>query len=230
MDQLTYYSFSSIIILIITAAAFKYIEPSNNKTVFRFPVIIILWQAIVYLLSINGIYESFELPPNLVLFGILPIFIILAIVSYSKSVKKLINTVPIHIPILFQSFRIFVELLILKGFIDGFAPIAVTFKGYNYEFYFGISAILIGVLYLKYKFNPSILLLWNLIGLIMLGIIVFLFFSCGFAHQSIWNSPTPTIGTELMHMPYLSIATLYMPLAVWMHIFSIRQIRAKKKR
>lgn len=230
MDNLLYYSFSAAIISIITFGAYNFLENGSKTKSFRFPIAFIIWQVTLGLIASTNFFESFDLPPRFVLFGIVPSFIILALFSYSKSTKSLIQNIPLQLPIFFQSFRIFVELLILKAFLDGYAPVSTTFQGYNYEFYFGISAIIVGFSVLKLKLNYTILLLWNILGLIMLGIIVFIFASSGYAHQAIWDSPIPLVKMELFHMPHLSIATLYMPLAVWMHIFSIRQIRAKKKR
>lgn len=228
MTSLIFYSFSAAITLIVSLFAFLKAPKNHKIKTLRFPGIILLFQVAVGWLGSIGVYESFDLPPMLVVFGILPAFIILAFISFSKTVKALLPTVPIHYPILFQSFRIIVELLILLSFTQGLGPIEITFQGYNYEFYFGITALIIGLVAWKKSIPNKILIAWNVFGLIMLAIIVGLFFTCGFMHEAVWGSKEPMIKAGLLHMPYLSIATFYMPIAVWMHIFSIRQLRAKK--
>ena len=104
----------------------------------------------------------------------------------------------------------------------------VTMIGYNYEFYFGIIALIMGLLVWKKRASKGLIILWNIWGLFMLAFIVGLFFTSGFAWDSVWGATEPMIKADLLQMPSLSIATLYMPLAVWMHIFSIRQMRKLK--
>ena len=86
-----------------------------------------------------------------------------------------------------------------------------------------------GYLMWKRKLSGKILLVWNLIGLIMLGFIVGIFFTASIAWDTFWGKEAPMMSNEMMKMPAPSIATLYMPLAVWMHIFSIRQLCKQKK-
>lgn len=230
MDHLLYHSLSALSIGLISFHSYKYIGKEYRKKSLRYPIALSIWVLLLMGISSTGFYYNQDLPPRFVVFGIVPSFLILSSFSFSKSGNILLKTVPIHLPILFQSFRIFVELLILKTYLDGYTPEIVTFKGYNYEFYFGISALIIGVLYAKNKLSPSVIKIWNYLGLTLLAIIIFLFFSSAFAYESVWNSTIPLVSKEIYEAPYLFIATIYMPLAVWMHIFSIRQIGAKKKR
>jgi len=221
MDSILYYSFSVLIIATISILAFLF--SGKNKKTFLIPVIFIAWQLVIGLIGSTGFYEDFTIPPNLIYAGILPTFIILGFLFLSKTSKALSVSLPKHIPILFQSFRIVVELLILKIYLDGMGPIEATFKGYNYEFYFGFSALIVGLLVWRGMLSKKIIIAWNIIGIGMLTFIVGIFITSAFAYQEFWERDTRMIQDAFLHMPYLSIATFYMPIAVWMHIFSLKQ-------
>lgn len=227
MPTIIYHFFSITLITVITTVAYRY--SNNKKKVMLFPTASILWLFTVYIIGETNFYINFDFPPRFVIFGILPSFLLLASFTFSTSGRNLMNTIPIHFPIFFQSFRIIVELLILWCYFEGIGPKAATFMGYNYEFYFGISALLVGVLAFKKRLKSIHLLLWNSIGLFMLAFIVGIFFTSVFAHETIWGSPTRTVSDLFMKMPYISIAVFYMPLAVWMHIFSIQQVKILRK-
>lgn len=223
MESLLFYTFSAIIITIITIVAYKHSPTEHQSKVFLFPISILLFQVAIILLSSTGFYVNFDLPPRLVYAGIVPSFIMLFAFSFSKAGKSLLKSIPNHYPILFQSFRIVVELFIYWTFLLGYGPKEATMVGYNYEFYFGIVALIFGVLVWKKRVSKKLILTWNIIGLFLLAFIVGIFFTTGFAWDSFWGRSQPMITNEMLNMPIMSIATLYMPLAVWMHIFSIRQ-------
>ena len=127
----------------------------------------------------------------------------------------------------FQSFRIIVELLIFWTYLKGWGPKEATMIGYNYEFYFGALALIVGFLVWKGKVSNKPLLGWNLLGLFMLAFIVGIFITSAFAYDTFWGNSERMVSDKMFQMPVMAIATLYMPLAVWTHIFSIRQIRLK---
>lgn len=223
MIALTFYLFSTIITALIYFVIRGYVDPTNKKKALLLPIAIIVFQLVVGIIGSKGFYINFDFPPRLVYAGILPAFVILATLSFSNAGQQLLKTIPSHFPVLFQSFRIIVELLIYWTFLKGWGPIEATMLGYNYEFYFGIFALITGVLIWKNKLNKTVVVAWNILGLIMLAIIVGIFFTTGFAWDTFWGQNERMLSNEMLEMPALSIATFYMPLAVWTHIFSIRQ-------
>lgn len=227
MVSLIFHLFSAALILLISSVAYQLSH--NKKKVFTFPLTLLLWLIAVYFIGETDFYVNYDLPPRFVIFGIVPSFLLLAFLTLSKSSKKLLLKVPLHYPIYFQSFRIIVELLIFWTYINGIAPKAATFLGYNYEFYFGISAIIVGTLVLRKKITLPALKIWNILGLCMLAFIVGIFFTSVFAYDTFWGESSRTVADAMLKMPYISIAILYMPLAVWMHIFSLQQIKMKQK-
>ncbi len=217
-----FYIFSFFIISIISFTIWKFDAEQKTKTFF-FPLFFLIFLFVVGVLSSKNFYFNFDLPPRLVYAGILPSFAILAFLSFSKKGKRLLLNVPYHLPILFQSFRIIVELLIYWTFLKGWGPKHLTMLGYNYEFYFGVGAIFFGLWVKLGKPSKRIIIAWNVIGLCFLAFIVGLFITTGFLWDSLWDSSEPLLTIELFQMPSVLIATFFMPIAVWVHIFSIRQ-------
>lgn len=223
MESAIFYSFSIIIIALITFTIHQYLPPEKKNKSFLFPIVLIATHVIIAVLGENEFYIDFNMPPRFAYAGILPMFLILSRFVFSKIAKLLIEKVPTHFPVLFQSFRIVVELLIYWAFLHGFAPKEATMLGYNYEFYFGVLTIIIGVLVWKKKVAPRFIIAWNILGLAMLAIIIVIFFTSAFAYDTVWEYDHPIIDNHMLKPPYMAIPTLYMPLAVWMHIFSIKQ-------
>lgn len=229
MISILFYVFSAILLTEISFFAWKHTLPGLKQMIWWFPLTMVLFQLGVFILGEFEFYTNLAMPPRLVYAGILPSFVLLAVFSFSKIGNQLCNYLPLHLPVIFQSFRILVELFIYLIYLLGWGPKEATMIGYNYEFYFGITALIMGYLMWKKKLSGKILLVWNLIGLIMLGFIVGIFFTASIAWDTFWGKEAPMMSNEMMKMPALSIATLYMPLAVWMHIFSIRQLCKQKK-
>lgn len=223
MLALTFYAFSAIVIAVISLAIWELSPTKTRNKTLLFPITIFLFQLTIGLIGETGFYINYSLPPPFVYAGILPAFVLLASFSFSKTGKLLLKSIPLHYPILFQSFRIIVELLIFWTYLKGWGPKEATMIGYNYEFYFGILALIVGFLTWRGKLSKKLLIGWNVFGLLMLAFIVGIFITSAFAYDTFWGNSDRMVTDEMFQMPVMAIATLYMPLAVWTHIFSIRQ-------
>lgn len=198
-------------------------SPRRNK-VFKVLFLILAWIGYQFMLSVSGLLSDLGLPPRVPLLIIVPSFIFTGIFLYKNRKHSLLDHIPLHWLVFFQSFRIFVELLIWGNFKKGFIPVQTTFEGWNFELEFAITALIIGFLFLKKKVSQKIILLWNYLGLAMLAIIVAIFMTSLYT-PSLWGSETTEITAEFAKFPYLLIASFFMPLAVFVHVLSIVKIK-----
>ena len=175
----------------------------------------------------SDILLDFSLPPRLLIFIILPSFFLIFLFMRSKYSKKLIEILPNYLPIVFQSFRIIVELIIWQSYLAGFTSYQVSFEGYNYEIYFGISALVMGYLAYKKKVSNNILIAWNIFGLLMLAVIVSIFVTIVY-FPHLWPEGSVFVDVGFINLPYMFIPAIFMPTAVMTHIFSIRQLLSHK--
>ncbi|GAA4468141.1 hypothetical protein GCM10023093_25220 [Nemorincola caseinilytica] len=182
------------------------------------------WLAYVSAISLAGILQTASLPPRIPLLLILPLFSFMFWFVSRKRSQAFITAIPAAWLVYAQSFRIVVELLLHALYKQGMLPRMGTFEGYNFEIVIGITALLVGYLGYSRKVLPrSILLLWNCAGLLTLAIVVFIFVSHAYA-PGIYAHPEPLSITDFGAFPFTLLAGFLMPLAVFMHVLSIRKL------
>jgi hypothetical protein len=218
---------AALIVLIIRYAAQKAWGNDKSRS-FTVKMIgfLALWLAYITVISFTGILNSASLPPRIPLLLVLPTFLFVGYFFLSARYKPLIAAMPAGWLVYMQSFRVIVELLLWSLWRQGVLPRSVTFDGYNYEIVIGASALLVGYFgFTKKLLSNAIILLWNIVGLISLAIIVLLFMSHIY-NPTIWNDSQNFSLKDFASFPYTLLAGFLMPLAVFLHIFSIVRTRS----
>ncbi len=183
------------------------------------------WLAYVSAISFTGILKTTALPPRIPLLLILPCFAFVFWFFRSTRLRAVIAATPGHWLVYAQSFRIVVELSLHALYLKGLLPRAATFEGYNFEIVIGITALVVGYLGFTRKTLPrTIIVLWNCAGLLTLAIVVFLILSHVYFPQ-IYTNPAPVSINDFGSFPYTLLAGFLMPLAVFMHVFSLVKAR-----
>lgn len=184
-----------------------------------------IWIFYLSLLNQTGILRDFELPPKVPVLVILPaILLIIWLVNSNFMKEALLSTAP-HVPIALQSFRIFVELLIYATYLKGIFPQKATFEGMNFDILVGISSLFISYAVFKGVIKIPGILIWNLISLGILLITVYSFVSTYYFSEFV-NSG---LGYKFVEFPYVLLAAVLLPVAIFLHAFSIKQVLALKK-
>jgi hypothetical protein len=235
MLEIYYFSLSLLLVFIITIAfnallKTKYpLAKERFKHTIKAPIVLGLWILYVYLISSAGLLLSFELPPNVFIFFFIPT--ILSITFFIRKYKNhpLMEAMPKSWTIYFQSFRIFVELIIWRTYLAGIFPVSMSFEGYNYEILVGLSAPIAAYLIFERKFLPEFTaIIWNFVGLIVLGIIIGIALtSAYFPH--LWGASSSLLKIEFGMFPYTLLAGFLAPMAIFMHILSLSQLLGVKK-
>jgi hypothetical protein len=213
------------------AAGKAYSAPEEKKGFTRkAAIVLVLWLIYISLVSFTGILTVASFPPRIPLFFIIPAFSFMAYFFASGKFKPIIAAMPASWLVYFQSFRIIVELLLWRLFVEGLLPRSATFEGYNYEIVIGITALLVGYFgYTKPKLPALLIALWNVAGLITLAIVVFIFISHAYA-PSLWADTANFSMESFGSFPYTLLAGFLMPLAVFMHVFSLVKLKNKNLR
>lgn len=185
------------------------------------PLAIAAWLLVSGFLAHNGFLSARDArPPRLVL---IPLTGLAAVVLLHRSalLERLLQVVPRHWPVAFQSFRIGVELAFWGLFAAGGAPVQVTFEGRNFDVLAGLTAPLVALAMRRWNLAPRAVLAWNVLGLAVLSntIVTTLTSAPGPLHLDWPGMPF----TAFAAWPFVWIPGFLAPLAIFLHFFSIRQ-------
>jgi len=217
MVQFGFYALTAAMLAFIFYL-FKY---GNNPQKLRTnaAVLLISWVTYVVLISFTGILDSLSMPPRAPVFIIIPAFVIVFITTSRKSFQSVLQNTPRHVPVIIQSFRIVVEILIYGAFIEGFFPQRVTFEGLNYDILMGILALPIGFMIYKGLIKRSLILAYNILGLLVLSVTGFAFISSFYFSDFVG----PSGEIALVQVPFILLPGVLLPFAIFYHVVSIRQ-------
>lgn len=194
----------------------------------RFYIAIAIWFLFLTLVSLTGIISNFDtLPPRFVIVVIPPI-VLLIILWRSKLMVQLLRKLPMKYMLNLQAFRIVVEIFLWLLFLENVLPIQMTFEGINFDVLVGLTGPIAAWFLLKNKkLAKKSLLIWNVSGLLLLGnIVVVAILSTPSPLRLFMNEPANRIITEF---PVVLLPGFLVPMAYYLHFFSIRQILMSEK-
>ena len=192
----------------------------KRKILINSLVIVVLWVVLIGILATKGFFADFsKRPPRPVLVILLPLpFVLWA--AFSKKGSVLLQHIPPFQVIGMQVFRILVELLIWRAFLAGLLPVQMSFEGYNFDIWSGILAIPAAIV-LKRKWNPTVSLIYNIIGLLLLlNILSIAVLSMPIPLRYFMNEPSSGI---VGRFPFIYLPGILVVIAYSLHIFSLRQ-------
>ena len=188
------------------------------------------WIFLQIIITRMDVYNSSmnSLPPKIVLFGILPTFVVIIGLFFSRKGRNLMDQLPLEKLHFVHILRIPVEIVLYFLFVSKAIPEIMTFEGYNFDILAGISAPIVAYFGIhKGKFNRKALLIWNFLCLALLfNIILIALFSVQSPLQKLaFDQP----NIAIMYYPYSCLPTFIVPVVLFCHLVSIRQLLFPKK-
>lgn len=213
------------LLMIISVFILLSASPQKSKLFKVFSAILIVWISYLVIAAESGVLQSLDIPPRVPLMIILPVFLIIFTNASRPVFKSVLEANSRHYPVYIQSFRILVELLIYGAFLDGAFPQRVTFEGLNFDILVGISALPMGYLVQKQLIKPKGMLAWNIISLMILSLTAYAFISTFYFTDFVQQN-----GGEiaLVKLPFIFLPGILLPVAVFYHVVSIRQLLMTK--
>lgn len=184
-----------------------------------------IWISYLMVLNQTGVLRNFELPPKVPILVVIPAILLIILIVNRNIMKDALRNTPTYVPIALQSFRIFVELLIYATYLKGIFPRKATFEGLNFDILVGISSIFISVAVYKSVIKNTGILAWNLASLCILLLTVYSFISTYYFSDF---AATSGSGYRFVEFPYFLLAAVLLPIAVFLHAFSIKQVLLKR--
>lgn len=186
----------------------------------------LLWAAFIAGWSLTGTMSDFSLFPLNLLPVILIPLIAVVILMNSRVLAGILNHIPADNLIRLQSFRVFVEILLWLLFTQNLLPVQMTFDGTNLDILAGLTAPAIAFLAFRGAISRKALLIWNFLCLgLLLNIVITAVLSTPSPWRVFMNEPANYIVTIF---PVSLLPGFLVPLAYYLHLFSIKQLLLKK--
>ncbi|GGB03341.1 hypothetical protein [Puia dinghuensis] len=199
------------------------LDKQKQRTVFsRTAVLLAVWLLLIAGLSLAGFFSSGSPLPPRVAFPMLISLIVVLWVAFSPTGTLLLRELPPHWLIYFQSFRIVVEIIIWLTVLYKIFPVQLSFEGRNVDVLVGLLAFPVGYYSFIKKAWPSIVvLLYNIFGLLsLINVVAVTVLSLPTPIRLFHNQPDSSM---MSHFPFIFIPSFLAPLAISVHILSIRQ-------
>src|ERR1700730_5548891 len=215
---LTYLVFVVVAVIGISAAYLP------RRTTFAIIMGLAIWLVYVGLFSSLGYMRDPSLRPPGILWVVGPVVLfVVFLVGASNIGARVAATIPLWLILGFESFRIGVEFLVHRLWVDGLAPKLLTYEGGNGDLVFGLSRPVIAWIATTGRRGLRLAMGWNELGLLSLANV---------AASSVLTGPLNLISAEVPNVamgifPYAFLPGFLAPLAVTLHVLAIRAIAAR---
>jgi hypothetical protein len=209
------------------------IRSSNSETTRKKSTIIFIcftiWLIVQAVLTLNNIYntDTNSFPPKIILTGILPAILTLLFLFLTAKGRQFIDSLPLKNLTYLNIVRIPVEIVLFWLFLNKSIPELMTFQGRNFDLIAGITAPLVAYFgFTKQKISRKAILIWNFICLgLLINIVVNALLSAPSPIQK-FAFEQPNIA--LFNFPISWLPTFIVPIVLFGHLTSIRQLLKQK--
>lgn len=195
-----------------------------RKQAVKIGVGLVAWLLLQAVLPLDNQYNSDPdaFPPMIMLTGIFPTVLTILVVFLTRKGRQFTDSLPLKQLTYLNTVRIPVELL-YGLFLYKAVPELMTFEGRNFDILAGITAPFIAYFGLtQTKLSRPTLLIWNVICLgLLLNIVV----------NALLSAPSPIQqfafdqpNTAVLNFPFSWLPTFIVPIVLFGHLASIRQL------
>jgi hypothetical protein len=196
-------------------------EKIRKQKVRRFSMINLFWLLFLIKISEMHFFHNWSAMPPRLMIAVLPPLVFAIVLFTSAKTNDVVKWIPHHWLIFIQSFRIIMELILLRLFLENIIPQQMTFEGRNFDILVGITALLVGYLAYRNKLSNNFIIAWNIFGLILLAnIVVVAILSTPLPFRVFMNEPANTI---IAYFPFVWLPGFVVPVAYTVHLLSIKK-------
>lgn len=231
----TYISITFILITVVSLMLFYWLIKSSSVETTRKKANFVLlgmtiWLIIQAVLTLSNVYNSDanSFPPKIMLFGVVPLILTIILLFVTKNGREFIDSLPLENITYLNTVRILVEIVLYWLFLHKAVPELMTFTGRNFDVLAGITAPFIAYFGIKKEmFSRKIILIWNFISLgLLVNIVV----------NAVLSIPSPVQkfafdqpNIALVNFPFSWLPVFIVPIVLFGHLVSIRQLVKKKQ-
>ena len=196
---------------------------SPSEITRRFAIGIFGWLALTGIVAASGFFSDFEARPPRLMIAVVLSMTLFVVGTRSASARRMISVMPLTWPLLIHFMRVFVEIGLWRLYEEGKLPRHLTFEGRNFDVLVGLSAPIVAFALSRGWIGKKVLVGWNIVSIGVLANIVIMAITSvpGPLHLSSWPGPENRIVAEF---PFIWLPTFLVPIALFGHIVSLRQI------
>lgn len=214
-------SWIEILFMFMTAYVIWFFYIANEKPV-KLLIAILLWTILQSVLSYIGFYIPVDTSIPRFIFVLLPTFVVFIYALLPRQLYWMHQNRNLHKSTLLHAVRIGVEIVLFYLFVHKMVPELMTFEGRNFDILAGLTAPIIGFLFIKNRISYTPLLIWNLIGLCLILFI----FSNGLLSSEL---PFQQFGFDqpnraVSYFPFVLLPAVIVPIVIYTHITDIIHI------
>ncbi len=182
------------------------------------------WLILQAILAKEGIYYSHleAIPPLLMVFGLLPMIVLILLLFISRSGRKLIDQLPVKQLTILHVVRIPVELVLYWLMLETYIAEVMTFEGRNFDILAGVTAIFVGLMIKDPLKARGWLIVWNLLALgLLFNIVATAVLSAPFPFQQMaFEQP----NVAVLYFPYVWLPVFIVPAVLFSHLVCLRKL------
>jgi hypothetical protein len=191
-------------------------------------VVIVLTVSLVVpgLLAGAGLLDRYDPMPAPGLLMVLVITIGTVALALSGTGARLAEGVPLAVLVGYQAFRLPLEWLLHRLYLEGVIPVEMTYAGRNFDVVSGLSAAVLAVLLAKGWRGRAVVIAWNVLGLALLAnIVAVAVLSTPTGFQVFADGPPNRLPSMV---PYVWLPTVLVQAALLGHLLVFRALKRSR--
>lgn len=189
--------------------------------------VLVLWASLQSGLAYSGFYQDMQASLPRFALVLIPSVIVFAYSFLPRPRAWMLRHRKTEISTFSHVVRLPVEIALFQLFLYQMVPELMTFEGRNFDIIAGITAPLIGFLYMTHKIGKKGLLTWNIFGFFLVSWILF---------NGILSAELPfqQFGFEqpnkaVTFFPFILLPAVIVPIVLWTHMTDIVKLMGEIK-
>jgi hypothetical protein len=179
------------------------------------------WIAVTGVAAARGALH-FEAPPTML--ALFPAVLAIAFgLALSPLGKQIALGLPLAALVGYQGFRVLVELLLHRAYVEGLMPVQMSYAGRNFDIITGVTALMLGAwLATGERHARAVIFVWNTLGLALLvNVVVVAILSAPTPLRVFMNEPA---NVWITHAPWVWLPAVLVLAALSGHVLVYRRL------
>lgn len=189
-------------------------------------VLLLAWLVLQSAVSLSGFYQNTQsLPPRFLLL-VVPGVVATVFFLVSPKGRQLLARLNSWWLLALHVVRVPVELVLYGLYREKLVPVQMTFEGWNFDVFSGLSALVVLLAYQYGRAGKKVLLVWNLVCLLLLLNIVV---------TAVLAAPTPfqklafdQPNLAVFYFPFTLLPGFVVPLVLFSHVAMLFRLSTEK--